>query len=40
MISAQHVPGKLNPIADSESRVFNDSSEWKIGLFHTFILNK
>ena len=30
MISAQHVPGKLNTIADSESRVFNDSSEWKI----------
>ena len=30
MISAQHVPGKLNSIAESESRVFNDSSEWKI----------
>ena len=30
MISAQQVPGKLNTIADSESRVFNDSSEWKI----------
>ena len=30
MISAQHVPGKLNTIADSESRVFNDSSKWKI----------
>ena len=30
MISAQHVPGKLNTIADSESRVFIDSSEWKI----------
>ena len=30
MISARHVPGKLNTIADSESRVFNDSSEWKI----------
>ena len=30
MISAQHVPGKLNTIADSESRVFNESSEWKI----------
>ena len=30
MISAQHVPGKLNTIADSESRVFNDSSEWKL----------
>ena len=30
MISAQHVPGRLNTIADSESRVFNDSSEWKI----------
>ena len=30
MISAQHVPGKLNTIADLESRVFNDSSEWKI----------
>ena len=30
MISAQHVSGKLNTIADLESRVFNDSSEWKI----------
>ena len=30
MISAQHVPGKLNTIADSESRVFNASSEWRI----------
>ena len=30
MISAQHVPDKLNTIADLESRVFNDSSEWKI----------
>ena len=30
MISAQHVLGKLNTIFDSESRVFNDSSEWKI----------
>ena len=30
MISAQHVPGKLNTIADLESRVFNNSSEWKI----------
>ena len=30
MISAQHVPGKLNTIADSESRVFDDSIEWKI----------
>ena len=30
MISAQHVLGKLNTIADSESRVFKDSSEWKI----------
>ena len=30
MISAQHVPGKLNTIADSELRVFNNSSEWKI----------
>ena len=30
MISAQYVPGKLNTIADSESRVFNDSSKWKI----------
>ena len=30
MISAQHVPGKLNTIADSESRVINDSSECKI----------
>ena len=30
MISAQHIPGRLNTIADSESRVFNDSSEWKI----------
>ena len=31
MISAQHVLGKLNTIADSESRVFNDSSDWKNG---------
>ena len=30
MISAQHVPRKLKTIADSESRVFNDSSEWKL----------
>ena len=30
MISAQHVPGKLNTIADRESRVFNDTSDWKI----------
>ena len=30
MISAQHVPGKLNTIADSESRVFNASSKCKI----------
>ena len=30
MISAQHVPGKLNTIADTESRVFNDTSEWKL----------
>ena len=30
MISAQHVPGTLNTIADSESRVFNASSEYKI----------
>lgn len=30
MISAQHVPGKLNTIVDSELRVFNDSSNWKI----------
>ena len=30
MISAKHVRGKLNTIADSESRVFNDSSEWKL----------
>ena len=30
MISAQRVPGKLNTIADSEKRVFYDSSKWKI----------
>lgn len=30
VLSTQHVPGKLNTIADSESRVFKDSSEWKI----------
>ena len=30
MISAQHVHGKLNTIADSKSRVFNDFSEWKL----------
>lgn len=30
MISAQHVPGKLNTIADRESREFHNTSEWKI----------
>ena len=30
MISAHNVPGNLNTISDSESRVFNDSSGWKI----------
>ena len=30
LVKAQHVPGKSNTVADSESRVFNDSSEWKI----------
>ena len=30
MISAQHLSGKLNTIADSESRVCKNSSEWKI----------
>lgn len=33
LVTAQHVPGKLNTVADSESRVFNDSREWKIDLF-------
>ena len=27
VISAQHVPGKLNTITDTESRVLNDNSE-------------
>ena len=36
MISAQHVLGKLNNIFDSELRVFNDSSEWKIDLLSIF----
>lgn len=30
MLSAQHVYGKLNSIADSESSMFNDNTEWKI----------
>ncbi|CAH3033472.1 unnamed protein product, partial [Porites lobata] len=28
-----HVPGKLNTVADSESRVLNDSREWKVDLW-------
>ena len=30
MITAQHIPGKLNTIADSESLIFKDSSNWKL----------
>ena len=30
MITAQHIPGKLNTIADSQSRIFKDSSNWKL----------
>lgn len=30
MISAKHVPGKLNTIPDTQLRVFNDTGEWKI----------
>ena len=33
LVTAQHVPGKLNTVADSESRVLNDSREWKVDLF-------
>ena len=40
MISAQHVPGKFNTIADSESRVFNDRSEWKFRPSNDFPLSQ
>ena len=30
IVSAQHLPGKLNIGADSESRVLTDSSDWKL----------
>ena len=30
LITAQHLPGKLNKVADRESREFYDSSEWQI----------
>ena len=30
MITAQHIPGKLNTIADSESQIFKDNSNWKL----------
>ena len=30
MITAQHIPGKLNTIADSESRIFKDNNNWKL----------
>jgi len=30
LITAQHLPGKLNSVADRESREFYDSSEWQI----------
>ena len=35
-VSAEHLPGKLNTIADRESRVRPDSSEWKLNpsVFH------
>ncbi|CAH3045109.1 unnamed protein product, partial [Porites evermanni] len=38
LVTAQHVPGKLNTVADSESRVFNDSREWKIDLQTSYLL--
>lgn len=39
LISAQHLPGKDNCIADKESREFHDSSEWKINprVIHPFL---
>ena len=30
MLTAEHLPGALNITADKESRVFNDSSNWKL----------
>ena len=30
LILAQHVPGKENTIADSESRIFLDSTDWQL----------
>ena len=30
LVTAQHLPGKLNELADRESREFYDSSEWQI----------
>lgn len=33
VLSTQHAPGKLNTIADLESRALNDKSEWKINPF-------
>ncbi|XP_068692729.1 uncharacterized protein [Montipora foliosa] len=32
LLTAQHLPGKLNTLADRESREFSDSSEWQIDL--------
>lgn len=30
MITAEHLPGRLNTIADRESRMYQDSSNWKL----------
>ena len=30
MLTAEHLPGTLNIMADRESRIFNDSSNWKL----------
>jgi hypothetical protein len=29
-LTASHIPGKLNVVADKVSRVFDDSKEWKL----------
>ena len=36
LLPAQHLPGVLNSIADSESRIWSDRSEWRLSpaLFH------
>ena len=30
ILSAEHLPGKLNQVADQESRMLGDSSEWRL----------